>query len=265
MTLAAEAWSEERVELFGGQVHLLKGGQGDPLVVLPRDNGYPGWQPFHSILAERFTVYVPSHPGYHNSDPPAWSWLANVRDLAIVHRLLLGTLGLESVTLLGLGFGGWLAAEMATMDQRPFKSLVLVGPMGIQPAEGEIFDQFLVNTETYARASYHDEANFEAVYGAEPEFEYLEHWESDREMTSRIGWKPYMYNRTLPGLLGGVSVPTLVVWGRQDRIVPIECGRLYADALPNARLEVLEACGHAVDIEKPNELAKLVLTFTKTL
>ena len=49
MTLAADAWSEERVGLFGGQVHLLKGGQGDPLVVLPRDNGYPGWQPFHSI------------------------------------------------------------------------------------------------------------------------------------------------------------------------------------------------------------------------
>ncbi len=243
-------------------MHLLKGGQGEPLVVLHRDNGYPGWQPFHDLLAQRYTVHIPSHPGYHNSDPTAWSWLANVRDLATVHVQLLRVLGMESVSLLGLGFGGWLAAEMATVCQHPFTRLALVGPMGIQPVEGAIFDQFLVNTETYARAGYHDQRKFEAVYGVEPPFEVLERWETDREMTSRIGWKPYMYNRTLPGLLGGVTVPTLIVWGRDDHVVPLECGRLYVDAMPNARLEVIEECGHAVDIEKPDELAKLVLAFS---
>ena len=69
-------------------------------------------------------------------------------------------------------------------------------------------------------------------------------------MTFRIAWKPYMYSQTLPHLLGGVRMPALVVWGSQDRIVPPECGERYARSLPNAHLELIEACGHFVEMEE---------------
>jgi pimeloyl-ACP methyl ester carboxylesterase len=70
-----------------------------------------------------------------------------------------------------------------------------------------------------------------------------------------------MYSQTLPHLLGGVRAPALVVWGEDDRIVPISAGHAYAKALPGARFASVPACGHFVDMEKPEALARLVLDF----
>ena len=136
--------------------------------MLHRDNGHPGWGRFEALLAERFTVYLPSHPGFHGSAAASWTWLESVRDVAAVYQALLSALGLGPVRVVGHGFGGWLAAEMATLDHGRFAALVLVNPMGILPGEGEIFDQFLVNSETYAKQMFSDPAAFESAYGAEP-------------------------------------------------------------------------------------------------
>jgi pimeloyl-ACP methyl ester carboxylesterase len=82
-------------------------------------------------------------------------------------------------------------------------------------------------------------------------------------MTFRIAWKPYMYNASLPYLLGSVVTPALVVWGRDDRIVPLECGERYAKALAQARLEIIDRAGHFMEMERPDELARLVVPFVK--
>jgi 2-hydroxy-6-oxonona-2,4-dienedioate hydrolase len=82
-------------------------------------------------------------------------------------------------------------------------------------------------------------------------------------MTFRIAWKPYMYNAALPHLLGGVATPALVVWGREDRIVPLDCGERYVKALPQARLHVIDGAGHFVDMEQPDALARVVTDFAK--
>lgn len=240
-------------------MHLLRGGSGDPLLVLHHDIGNPGWLPFYQRLAERFDVIVPSHPGYDRSSRS--SWMRSVRDVAIAHQWLLAALQLERVSLVGLGFGGWIAAEMATMAPRSFRRLVLVGAMGIQPTEGEILDQALVSYVDYARVGFHDQRAFEQIFGREPSTDQLETWDINRETTFRIAWKPYMYSQTLPHLLGGIAGPALVVWGRDDRIVPPSCGERYARSLPNARLVMIEACGHCVEMERPDDLAKLVTEF----
>jgi pimeloyl-ACP methyl ester carboxylesterase len=80
-------------------------------------------------------------------------------------------------------------------------------------------------------------------------------------MTFRIAWKPYMYSPTLPPLLEGVQTEALVVWGRDDRIVPAACGEQYARALPKSRLVVVEGAGHLVDMEQPEALAELIVQF----
>jgi len=113
----------------------------------------------------------------------------------------------------------------------------------------------------YVRFGFSDAAAFDRIYGAEPPTAQLEQWDLNREMSFRIAWKPYMYNPTLPHLLGGVKVPALVVWGRHDRVVPLDAGEQYAKALPQARLAIVEGAGHFVDMEQPDELAKLVVDF----
>ena len=257
------AWQSSTLAVAGTTLDVTRGGSGAPVLVLHHDIGSPATLPFYDALAQTFTVIRPSHPGYDGSARP--DWLRSVRDVAVVYQALLAddaaTRAAGAVAVIGLGFGGWIAAEMATMAPRALRALVLVGAMGIKPERGEIADQALVSYLDYARAGFAEPAAFERVYGAHPPTGTLEQWDLNREMTFRIAWKPYMYNPTLPHLLGAVAVPALVVWGRQDRIVPLECGERYAKALPRARLDVVDGAGHLVDMEKPDALASLVTRF----
>jgi pimeloyl-ACP methyl ester carboxylesterase len=252
-------WSERFVQIAGERLQLLEGGQGEPLLVLHRDIGNPGWLPFHEQLAERFTVLVPSHPGYGASDRP--DWLRSARDVAVIYQWLLSELDRRNVALVGLGLGGWIAAEMATMAPRGFRALALVGATGLKPPEGEIFDQALVSYIEYVRAGFCDQAAFDHQFGAEPDTDQLVAWDLAREMTFRMAWKPYLYSQTLPYLLGGVRAPALVICGEQDRIVPRSVAQRYVESLPAARLEIVPASGHHVEIERPDELAALVTAF----
>ncbi len=250
---------EDTVEVAGGAIHLMKGGQGGTLLILHDDMGTSGWIPFYDELAQQFTVYVPSLPGYGKSERPAW--MRSVRDMAVVQNWMLKTLGLDSVNVVGFGIGAWVAAEMATMCQHRFERMALVAAMGVQPTQGEIVDQFLISSDEYLKLGFHDQAKFAELFGAEPSEDQREAWELNREMTVRIAWKPYMFNQALPYLLPSVETPTLVVWGSEDSLAPLNCGERYVEALPNARLEVIEGSGHHVDMEKPKELAVLVKDF----
>ncbi len=160
-----------------------------------------------------------------------------------MHQWLLTALGAREVSLVGLGFGGWIAAEMASLAPTAFHRLVLVGAMGIKPPEGDIADQAIVSYIDYPRAGFHDASVFERVYGG-VSTDQLEAWDIAREMCFRTAWKPYMYSPALPHLLGGVQAPALVVWGDDDRIVPRSAADAYVRALPSARLEIVPACGH---------------------
>src|SRR5712691_5449816 len=256
-------WISETVSLAGIDLHVARAGAGAPVLVLHHEIGTPPGLPFYEALAREFTVLVPSHPGYDASSRP--EWLRNVRDVAVVYQWLLGELAitrsLSEVSIVGLGFGGWIAAEMATMAPRSFRRLVLVGAMGIKPEHGEIADLALLSYIDYVRLGFVDQGAFDRVFGADPPTSVLEQWDLNREMTFRIAWKPYMYNPTLPPLLGGVQTETLIVWGRDDRIVPLGCGEQYARALPKSRLTVVDGAGHFVDMEQPEALAKLIVQF----
>jgi pimeloyl-ACP methyl ester carboxylesterase len=255
----AVAWTTEEIKVAGSSVRLRSAGRGAPLLVLHHDIGTPEQLPLYESLAQRFTVLLPSHPGYDGSERPAWMLV--VRDVAVTYQAHLAARGVAEASILGLGFGGWIAAEMATMAPRGFRRIVLVGAMGLKPSAGEILDQALVSYIEYVRAGFADQSAFERQFGADPSTPQLEQWDLNREMTFRIAWKPYMYNPTLPHLLAGVPTPTLVVWGREDRIVPPGCAEQYARALPAARVVQLDGVGHFVDMEQPDTLAKLVAQF----
>jgi pimeloyl-ACP methyl ester carboxylesterase len=258
-TSSALAWTTEEVRVAGSSVRLRTTGRGAPLLVLHHDIGTLEQLPVYEALADRFTLLLPSHPGYDGSERPAF--MRSVRDVAVTYQALLAQRGLADVALVGLGFGGWIAAEMATMSPRAFRKLVLVGAMGIKPADGEILDQALVSYIDYVRAGFEDQGAFDRLFTPDPPTATLERWDLNREMTFRIAWKPYMYNPTLPPLLGGVRTETLIVWGRQDRIVPAGVGDQYARALPGSRLSVVDGAGHFLEMERPDALAKLIVPF----
>ena len=257
--MAGVSWTDSTVDAAGTKIHVSRAGKGRPVLVLHHETGTLDRLPFYDALAAQYDVLVPHHPGYSRSPRP--DWMRSVRDIAVVYRGLLSDLNVQKVALVGLGFGGWIAAEMATMAPADLSHLVLVGAMGVKPPQGDILDLAITGYIDYARAAFHDQKAFDRVYGAEPSVDQLEMWDICREMSFRIAWKPYMYSQTLPHLLRSVKAPALIVWGDKDKIVPISASKRYLAALPNAKLEVAKNCGHCVDLEQPERLAGLVSSF----
>jgi pimeloyl-ACP methyl ester carboxylesterase len=256
MTTAAATHTERTVQVAGKNVRLLQGGSGPSAVFLHHSTGNPGWLPIHELLAENYSLTVPDLPGYGQSERPEWA--REPRDVALLTNRILDKLGLRDVTLIGAGLGGFIAAEMAAANASRLKRLVLIGAAGLQPDEGEIADQMLVDFAEYMKAGFSDDAAYEHVFGHTPDPAIASLWDFSREMTARITWKPYMFSRRLPRVLGEIEVPTLVIWGGNDRVVPISCADQYIKGLANARLEVVAGAGHLVELEEPEKVASLI-------
>ena len=256
MTTQTETHSETTVQVAGGNVRVLQDGQGEPVVVLHHSTGNPGWIPFYEQLAATHAVSVPDMPGYGQSERPEWA--RSARDMAILARRTIEALGLGSVHLVGLGFGGWVAAELASMSDHDLSSLTLIGAAGIQPEEGEIADVIFYEFEEYVKLGFSSDDAYAEVFGDEAAPELKELWDFSREMTARLTWKPWMFNRQLPHLLSETRVRTLLLWGEDDRVTPIGVGQAYEAALPNAALQVLPGLGHLVELEDAEGAASAV-------
>ena len=251
--------AEHQIEAAGLPIQLRRGGSGPALLVLHHETGNPGWLPFHDALGQSRDVLLPTLPGWDGT--ARGEWMRSPRDIAAVLQLLLDELAVERCALVGLGFGGFLAAEMAVANQARLDALVLVGAMGLQPEGAAIRDQFLEGHEDYAKSCFHDQANFHALFGETPGTEQLIAWDANREMTARTAWRPFLYSQSLPHLLPSVRVPSLVVHPQHDTVVPAVCAEAYAQLLGNAQLQTLADAGHIAEAEQPDALAAMITEF----
>jgi len=259
----AGSYTETFVGVADVRLQLRQGGTGEPLLVLHGELGVPGWLQAYALLAEHYTVYVPSLPGFGQSARP--DWILSVRDLAAWVSWFVRDLQLpRPLNVIGCSAGGWIAAEIATVNAALFQKMVLVGAAGLKPEVGEVWDYFVhAPQEAFTQAFYDPESAkeyikyYEKTWTPEAELQV----ESNREMASRLLWKPYMRSHTLAGLLRGIATPTLLVWGREDAIVPLNVSTLYQKAIPGATVQVIDRCGHMPEMEKPNEFAQVVLDF----
>ena len=262
MTTTA-TFTEERVQVAGAEMQVLKGGSGSPLLVLHDEMGQPGWLQIHEELAKNYTVYAPSLPGFGVTD--RLDWVMNVRDMATWTLWAMEDMGLSNVNVLGFSLGGWIAAEMATQNPQMLRKMALAGPAGILPPTGEILDMFLMVSREFISAGFHDPSStaaFQQVCPDEPSPEQVESWETAREEACRLTWRPYMHDRSLPYRLGRLKdLPSLIVWGRNDEVVPPSAGEVYNSSIAGSRLVTLENCGHRSDVEKPAELVGLLREF----
>lgn len=255
-------YTDTLVEVAGTRVQVLQGGSGPPLLILHGASGNPGWLPYHQALAQQFTVYAPSHPGYDRSSRP--EWMSSMTDMAHFYRQFIEAFGLVPVHLMGFSMGGWLAAELVAMCPPYVRRLVLVDAAGIKPQVGEIPEILMVSQDVAKKLRFYDPTqvpDYDTLVNRQLTPEEQEVQWRNREMTSRLCWKPYFHNPKLPAYLRGVQTPTLIVWGKQDAIVPVNCGELYQQALGHATLQVIDRCGHSPALEKPHEFLTAVGAF----
>ena len=147
------------ITVAGVSLELEERGDGPPLLFLHPGEGLEPQREWLDLLAQRFRVIAPHHPGWGNSSLP--DWLSTVDDLAYLYLDLATTLGLEEAILVGACFGGWIAAEMAVRDTRRFAKLVLVDPLGIKVGgvtDRDIADMHAMTRDEYIRLTWADPA-----------------------------------------------------------------------------------------------------------
>jgi pimeloyl-ACP methyl ester carboxylesterase len=236
-----------------------RGAETAPTVLFLHDFDYLNGveYPFIEALAERWRVVAPSHPGFGASTLP--EDFDSVDDLAYVYLDWLGELG--PVHLVGAGFGGWVAAELAVRCSHTLKSLTLVDALGIKVGDrttADIKDLFVLSPHELVEACWHDSELGQRlmplpVAGGTKGFDEdtLTQLLTNRRTAALLGWNPFMHNPKLRTRLGSLDVSTLVVWGESDRLVTPDYGRAYAAAIPRAEFALIHAAGHYPYLEQP--------------
>ena len=251
---------KETFETFNGcRIRLLRGGEGAPLLFLHGGGGAPVWLPFMESLAHRFDVIVPEHPGYGGSDTP--DWLDNVGDLAYFYHDVIEALGLAKVHLVGTSLGGWVAAEIAVRSCERLATLTLSAAVGIHVKGVPKGDLFMWSREQLIRNLYHDQKLADAALAQPVTDDALMAYAKNQLASAKLGWNPRLHNPHLHKWLHRISVPTLLVWGDDDKLVPLPHGSAYAALIPGAQLHVIDRCGHVPHVERPDEFVKVVTGF----
>ncbi len=156
---------------------------------------------------------------------------------------MLDHLGLEDVTVIGNSVGGWIAAEMALLGSPRISGIVLLDAVGIEVEGHPVADVSGLSVPEIQALSFHDPTPFRVDPTTIPDGQKAIMAANGAALAVYAG-SAAMADPTLRGRLGVVAIPTLVLWGENDQIVPPAYGQAYAAAIPGARFEVLPATGH---------------------
>ncbi len=249
-------FTESFLTVNGCKIRLHRGGQGAPLLYLHGVNGAGSVQPFMELLAKKYDVLVPEHPGFGVSDEP--DWLDNIHDLAYFYLDLLDQLGLDQVEVVGSSLGGWLAMEMAIREPSRFKALVLVGSAGIRIAESKPGDIFLWSAETAARNTFHHPEMVAKALSAPVD---LDTSLKNRHTAAKLAWEPRLHDPMLHKWLHRLKMPVQLIWGDKDAVMPLPHGHALKKLIPQSELIILTECGHLPQLEAPQSFVDITTAF----
>jgi len=251
----------ERIQIGDVSLEVSTAGEGRALLFLHGGDYFRQNQSFCGRLARRWRVLIPRHPGFGGSQRP--DGFRSVHDLAYLYLDLLEQQDLSDIVLVGSSFGGWIALEMCVRSVERIGHLALIDTLGVKfggREQRDIADIYALPTDEVLRRT------FFAPERIAPDYSRLDDAEaasiaSDRAATALYGWRPYMHDPGLRKWLHRVRVPTLVIWGRSDRIVSPDYGEKLCGSLPDARFELIPEAGHYPQIERPDSVTDAIERF----
>jgi pimeloyl-ACP methyl ester carboxylesterase len=223
------------------------------------------WGPFLNALAERFSVYAPEHPGTTPGEPDAVRHVDSLWDLVLCYDELLERLEVQEAMLVGHSFGAMVACEVAAMRPSRVRRLVLIDPIGLWRDDAPVTNRMLLAPPDLPGYVFRDPdgAAAKALFSvpADPEQAALARTALTWAMgsTGKFIWP--IPDKGLKKRIHRIAAPTLLVWGEDDRLVPLVYAEEFAQRLPRTRLEVVKGAGHAPHMEQPESVAGLVQAF----
>jgi len=254
----------QSVSLHDGEcnVDLLQGGSGDPLLFLHGSGGVRRG-PYLDLLAQKFTVYAPSHPGFGKSD--GLEKVDDIIDLALFYHDLMDELGLASAHVLGHSLGGMLAAELAALCEHRVRRLVLTNPVGLWRDDEPVADFFSMTPNEYINHMLHDPdaPGMKELFATpgNPD-EVMEQMYERLQAFSAAGkflWP--IPDKGLRRRIHRIKAPTLLIWGQSDRLVPPSYAEDFRSRIADSRVVIMAESAHVPMLEKPEEFVSLVTDF----
>lgn len=258
MTTDPAAVRDEAVEVWDGRLrlHVKVAGDGPPLLYFHPLSGL-AWNPLLSQLAMRHTVYAPEHPGTSPGDPHAISQVQTFWELLLVYEELTRALGLDRPVAVGQSFGGMVAADLAASFPRLFGKLVLLSPPGLWRDDAPIPLMEAVagppeDLPKYLFAHPDSEAAQAAMaLPADPALipKVIAQGAWNLGCTTKFAWP--IADHGLDRRLHRIGVPTLIVWGREDALVPVAYAEEFGSRIAGSQVEVIDDCGHVHQADQP--------------
>lgn len=242
------AFREAHIEADGFRIRYLEAGEGPPLIHLHGAGG-PRLTPAHDLLSRRFRVVAFEMPGFGQS--PENTRTGSLPELASTMAHAIRKLGLETFNLMGTSFGGTTALWLALQEPARVSALVLEAPAAIRP-EGAAPPSG--SPEEMARRLY---AHPERM-GAVPLPDTVTHAKM-QALAGRL--RGPARDADLEGRLQELAVPTLVLFGTLDSVIPPAMGRVYKELIPGCHLVFVYDAGHAIGAERPEAFAEVVGDF----
>jgi pimeloyl-ACP methyl ester carboxylesterase len=250
---------EKTAVVFGQNIHYFEAGQGPAVFLLHGIGGAKElWMGNIGALAAGYHVYAIDQIGFGHSDKPFLDYkIATFVDFLYA---FMQTQNIGKAAVVGNSFGGWIALDFAIQHPGMVEKLVLVDSAGLawlQPL-AEMNPSSLAATRTLIESVFYDKKMISD--------DAVRQVFTDR-MRDNVG---YTIQRTVAGFatpqfedakLAAIHVPTLVMWGRQDELIPLASGEKLRDGISGAKLVVFDQCGHVPQIEKSDEFNRALLEF----
>ncbi|MDQ6785363.1 MAG: alpha/beta hydrolase [Acidobacteriota bacterium] len=263
----AQVPQEKNVTVFGAKIFYLEAGDvKNPTVVLLHGLGSStvSWQFNVTALAQKYHVVVPDQIGFGKSDKPLLKY--RVGTYTDFLDKFLSELKIERASLVGNSLGGWVAADYALKYPARVERIVLVDAAGLKPSEVDLNRIYALNYSTRDEVRTLLKLVFynQTVFGNEAFV--------DQSLSVRVAVNDgYTINSLidsikrnedfLNGRLGGIKQPTLIVWGKQDGLLPLTDAQTFKAQIANSQLVVFDQCGHAPQVEKAMDFNAAVLKF----
>jgi pimeloyl-ACP methyl ester carboxylesterase len=244
-------FTHRTVRINGIDTVLLEAGSGPTLVFLHGAGTVTGFD-FASPWTDKFRVVIPYHPGFGPSaDDPA---VTEIHDYVLHYLELFDTLGLDKVRLVGQSMGGFISTALAVEQGHRIEKLVLVCPIGLPvPTEHATVNFLATPPQELPALLAHDPLTVvKHLPTGEPSAAFIAERVKEAATAGRVlGDGTRTFDAKLPRYLHRVTMPTLLVWGNQDRLTPTAQHRTWAKALPHATVNLFDNAGHLVLDEAP--------------
>jgi pimeloyl-ACP methyl ester carboxylesterase len=243
---------------FVREEHLVNGvrtvmhtaGKGETLVFFHGAGTVDGFD-FADAFTGQFRVVVPYHPGFGESgDDPTFT---DIHDYVLHYLELFDILKIESMHLMGISMGGYLAARFAIEQTHRVRKLVLVAPYGLDVREHPAVDIIATPSEQIVPLLV---SNFDVLkkkLPEKPDMDFIGARYREATTFARLFWE-HPFDAKFPRHLHRLKMPVLIAWGEQDKMIPVGQIHAWKAGIPQAEVLVVPGAGHIAYLDKPDSL-----------